>query len=588
MINDYFCEKNVFFENFPLFELIVIPHCTFNISELRSYVYDDLKAKFDTNEVEGISYNDTLTKNSKGVTSMIWKSFHRLLDTVNNVLVLNFTICIFCKDIVGFNGKSSTQLLRHDRKCTQKPANSSNGRSKIKFNSEDLVPLRDAAAKFVCIDFRPAFGVNGRGLTEYLYAAIQLAKLYPNMTMDDLSRAIPSRNTVTTHILKLANESVNIVTEMLRTVIQDYGCFGITTDLWTEQLNTTSFIAITVHFFVQSPAGLELKSLVIDLFEMTCDAMTAANIKDTIINLFAAFGITVDDLMQHACFVTDRGSNIRSAVSEFEHHPCLAHLCNNVVDKMLGGVELKKIVSNASNLVKYVKKSNIASQLTSKLKGHVETRWNSVYDMLISIIENYQELHHILETKQETSSRNSNVLDKLTCLSVHDMKAVCSVLVFFKNVSTAVEGDKYVTLHNYWVVLREMKKTLLPNRSDPDLVKSMKSAGLDYIERSERAGHFLPTFRQKMAMFLHPQMKGLNCASIDERKEIHEHVKSLIDVRIESTVTIEPTTNAMNGTSASLFQGYYDIHDVDRDDNNNSNNELERYIVNKVEMVTMN
>lgn len=553
-----------------------------------------MKEKFERKEIECVSYSDILTKNSKAVTSKIWKTFHRLLDTVTNFLVVNFAYCILCKTFVAFNGKTTTQLLRHYRKCPEKPANLQNGQSKTKFNDEDLAPLRDAAAQFVCIDFRPAYGVKGRGLTEYLFAVVQLAKKYPNMTMEDLMRAMPSRNTVTSHILKLANESVNMVTEMLRTAINDNGGFGVTCDLWTEKMNATSFIAITVHFFVQSPVGLELKSLVIDLFEMTCDSMTAENIKNAIISIFALFGITEDDLKHYACFVTDRGSNILSAVSDFDHHACLAHLCNNVVDKMLGTAEAKQIVSNASKLVKYVKKSHIASQLTTKLKSHVETRWNSVHDMLISIMDNYQELHHLLETKQESSLRQANVLDKLTCLSMTDMKAICSVLVFFKQMSTAVEGEKYVTLQMYWVVLREMKKKLMPNRCDTELVKLMKKAGLQFIEQSGSAGYFQPTFRHKMAMFLHPQMKGLHFASVEERKEIHEYAKSLIDLEIlctTSTAASETATNEtseMSATISSFFQDYYDVNTDDCDDNNNTNNELERYIVIKIETVIIN
>lgn len=89
--------------------------------------------------------------------------------------------------------------------------------------------------------------------------------------------------------------------------------------------------------------------------------------------------------------------------------------------------------------MRYVKKSHIASQLSSKLKAHVETRWNSVHDMLVSIIENYDELYLLLETKQE-SSRSSNALDKISCLSVIEMKAMVHVLAFFKQVTMVLGG----------------------------------------------------------------------------------------------------------------------------------------------------
>lgn len=453
------------------------------------------------------------------------------------------------------------------------------------------MPLRDAAAKFVCMDFRPAYGVNGKGVVEYLYAGIQLAKLYPNMTRQDLVQALPSRNTVTSHIKKIADVSVATVSEMLKKAIASYGSFGVTCDLWTEKLNTTEFIAITVHFFVQTSTGLELKAMVIDICEMAFESMTNANIRATIIKVFGTFGISEDNLLQHASFVTDRGSNILAAVRDFEHHACLAHLCNNVVNAMVGITELKDIVKNASDLVRFVKKGHIASQMTSKLKSHVETRWNTVYDMLMSIIENYQELYDLLKAKADSATRHRNKLDKLTCLSIEELRAICKVLSFFKLVTMTVEGDQYVTLQNYWITLRELKNVLTVKYDDTALVVLMKNAGLQYINQSESLGHFQPTIKHKLAVFLNPQMKSLRFASPAEKKEITDHVQVMI--QIEITAPLVPVVRAQiersetpSTSTSSIFQEYLDTNGDNRDgNNNNNNNELERYIVSKVETV---
>lgn len=96
--------------------------------------------------------------------------------------------------------------------------------------------------------------------------------------------------------------------------------------------------------------------------------------------------------------------------------------------------------------------------MSSKLKSLIETRWNSVYDMLMSIISNHQELYDLLENKQVTTK--SNMLGKLTCLCVNELEAICNLLAFFKNVTVAIESDKFVTLHNYWLTIRESKRVL--------------------------------------------------------------------------------------------------------------------------------
>lgn len=156
-----------------------------------------------------------------------------------------------------------------------------------------------------------------------------------------------------------------------------------------------------------------------------------------------------------------------------------------------------------------------------------------------------------------------------------------------------VEGDKYATLHNYWLTLREMKIQLMIIRSDTDVVKSMKTAGTRYIERSEDAGSFQLSIRHKMAVFLHPLLKGLSFASADDKKEIHDHAKTMIELQNERTTTEAAAANVQSDTSqpststTSLFQGYFDVYN-DNCDNSNNNNELERYIVSKIEPVMIN
>lgn len=182
------------------------------------------------------------------------------------------------------------------------------------------------------------------------------------MTKSDLVRAMPSRNTVTSHIKSIGEKSIVIVNEFIKASITEAGCFGVTCDLWTEKQNSNSFLTVTVHLFVQTASALQLKPMVIDICEMKCSSMTGENIKQAILDVFASYHITEDDLLKYACFVTDRGSNMLAAVRDFESQPCLAHLCNNVVHAMLEVPAVKTIVANASKLVKYVKKSHIASR----------------------------------------------------------------------------------------------------------------------------------------------------------------------------------------------------------------------------------
>lgn len=122
-----------------------------------------MKEKVERNAVEYVHYNDILKDGSKKVMSKVWEQFHRILDIVLNVVALNYVYCVVCKSIVKFNGKTTTGLIYHQKKCNSNQNDAQNGRSDIKFNSDDLLPLRDAAAKFVCLDYRPAYGTQGKG-----------------------------------------------------------------------------------------------------------------------------------------------------------------------------------------------------------------------------------------------------------------------------------------------------------------------------------------------------------------------------------------------------------------------------------------
>lgn len=270
-----------------------------------------------------------------------------------------------------------------------------------------------------------------------------------------------------------------------------------------------------------------------------------------------------------------------AAVNNFDSHTCLAHFCNNIVGKMLDIEAAKSIVTNASTLVKFVKRSQIGSQLSSKLQSLIETRWNTVYDMLMSIIANHQELYDLLK-----NNPRSNVLDKLTCLPMNEMKAICHLLEFFKNVTVAIEGDKFVTLHNYWLTLCETKRILAENRSDIDIVRAMKRVALDYIENAENSGSFRITLRHKLAVFLHPQMKGLSFAISRERREIHSHVRELLEKEHEYASQSSVQNESLPSmTSMSLFQGYFDDS---AGDVGGGLVEMERYIASKIEVVIIN
>lgn len=83
---------------------------------------------------------------------------------------------------------------------------------------------------------------------------------------------------------------------------------------------------------------------------------TASNIRDKLNSLFAEFGVTD---ISNVVFVTDRGSNIISALKDFTRLNCSAHLFSNVLnDAFQSTIELREVTEACKKIVKYFKKSN--------------------------------------------------------------------------------------------------------------------------------------------------------------------------------------------------------------------------------------
>lgn len=145
--------------------------------------------------------------------------------------------------------------------------------------------------------------------------------------------------------------------------------------------------------------------------------------------------------------------------------------------------------------------------MTSKLKSYPETRFNYAYDMLKSIYDNHGEVYEVLAAKQQAT--NKELCDKITCLPIDEIKHFCDFLLFFKNVTTTLEGENMVTMHRVWPAIRELWLVLKPKETDTVFVKKMKSAGLEYITKPNVEKYFQPTNRHKLALFLHPLMNRL-------------------------------------------------------------------------------
>lgn len=495
------------------FLVIKISLRTTIFTDTKKYTADEIKIEIENENILFLNQQETLIeKESNSVTSSVWLNFKRLLVRDANLLVDNFALCTHCKTLQSYFGSTTTRLLEHSRKCSEKLVDD-NAPPKINFKQNDLLDIREAGAHFIVKDCQPFIAIQGKGLLDLCYASVDLSRKYPQMSKADLAYALPVANTVKPRVIQLAKDGVNLITKKIRHSITMTKRIAATADMWTEPLNSPAILGVTMHFFTIGEATIELEAHTVDLLHLKEPSITGDVIKAGILKIFDDYGMSEEEVEQFVCIVTDRGSTMLAAVTSFESEVCLAHLCNNVMGKMMDVPEMKQIVHDAKSLVQYMKKSHAMSELSVKLKNYPDTRFNYAVDMLESIENNRDEVYEVLSVREDIGRTNRDLTEKITCLPSNKLKDLCGFLAFFKNVTTVIEGDKTVTLNKVWPVLRELHAKLQPDEMDSDLIADMKSTGLNYIQKPENADFFKPSMRHRLAVFLHPMMNRLSFLS---------------------------------------------------------------------------
>lgn len=152
---------------------------------------------------------------------------------------------------------------------------------------------------------------------------------------------------------------------------------------------------MTVHFIERKTNGFILNDRILCTRDLHVDAKDGEYIRRKLIEYLKSYSL--DSLIDQFVFVSDRGSNIRKALEPYNAIHCFAHMVNNLVVHMLK--EMGVSIAGVKALVKYFKVSGLNSILDETLKSFVQTRWNSVYYMMKSVIANWEQINDILREK---------------------------------------------------------------------------------------------------------------------------------------------------------------------------------------------
>lgn len=213
---------------------------------------------------------------------------------------MGFYYCISCDGVV-FSHHAATgstmQLLRH--KCVQYRE------KELKIDNKHFDGLKKAAAKFICMDLRPFKAVECDGLQELVMAGVKLGKKYPKLSMADLKRSFPTRNTVKNMVTSEAHDAKESIKALFKQAIKNGG-FGCTLDLWSDNYKHNSYLAMTANMYLVEGDQVIQKRIVFHLETIGEIVKSKEVIRQRIIDVFQDFDVNEEDIKRYVTFTTDR------------------------------------------------------------------------------------------------------------------------------------------------------------------------------------------------------------------------------------------------------------------------------------------
>lgn len=472
---------------------------------------------------------------SKRFKSPIWEIVNEILDE-NRDLVKNAVVCTKCNKVFVYNSNShgTSHILKHS--CMNSNASNTliSGFLTVqnkKIRSDDKLKIKQAATSFICKDLRPFEALNGSGLLEFASACVNIGAIYGNLAIDDIKNLLPSPQTVSRFVSeKAVTVRVNLFEKVSKIVNDRGGAF--TTDIWTDNTRRFSYLAITFHFVNESN---ELCDQILCLEQLDVDEKkTSQYLSEVIQKQLTNFG--VENHLKKIVFTTDRGRNIVNCFEMIgiDRLNCFDHLINNTTEKVCSLEIIESTLAPVRKLVKFIKITGRNNKFEKTLKSFVKTRWNTNYDMAISVVDNFDLLNDLLLPIGEQN--------RIREINKYVLKEICDFLVIFKQISQELEGSLYPTLYLVWPAFDRIMKFLNPSQLDSVIMEKMKSAAKEYLTTNFELHKF-----HRIASFLFPQTKSLKFASQNEK------LKTFADVRemFNNFTTKDAASELSSSTSSS-------------------------------------
>lgn len=502
--------------------------------------------------------------------STIWQTFGYVYN--GNEKVNGVVGCFGCKKVYSYTGHKSgtSNLLRHKCESGQKSIASffcQKAEAKKPKVSSDLKSLAmKKIVRFVTKDVVPFNVTSAQGFTELAQFLVDVGAKYGNVSVKEL---LPHPTTVSRHVSETANNLRGTVSEMIRGVFSDIGG-GITLDLWSDSYRKINYMGVTVHYIVNG----KLEERVLCTRELESDIKkTGEYIKLALVKILRSFDLYSS--IDKAVFVTDRGSNVVTALRQYRRISCSAHILNTVLDHTTRGNEedeghyrdVQGLISSCRALTTFFKRSGLQNRLGKSLKGDVDTRWNSKLQMFDSINSQWDKILEVLTEKNQ-----EKLIDSIEKKMLED---IIEFLTPFKTAADQLEASKVPTLYMTTLWKQKLLCSLEKNIGDSDFIGYLKEKAKPLLTNKWEM-----TTTHKLATYLHPHYKNLKFLAEADRHEVKSEARNFITSR-KMQVQDKEETNAeplqKKKKIERLFTEFEDMSDDENSINGDENDEISKY-----------